>query len=140
MILKRKHAYYHDPKVYWTFSTLTAILSGSSFRPWYGAMDINDWTNIKKELKIYFASLLFMKFSQWQWNLAITYPQHDRAIPAVLTKDVQCAFPQIVVIHSLILINTLTMVNTGLPIDVPVYLATNCTNTSTAGVMNQKWR
>lgn len=90
-------------------------LSDSSFRPWLGAMAINDWTNKKNEPKLYFASS-FMKFCVWQWNLAITYPTHDRHTG---DDDVQCAFPrlkynpQLVAMHSSISNNTLSM-NTGL--------------------------
>ncbi|KAI2498468.1 hypothetical protein MHU86_16052 [Fragilaria crotonensis] len=90
-------------------------LSDSSFRPWPGAMAINDWTNKKNEPKLYFASS-FMNFCKWQWNLAITYPHHDRHTG---DDDVQCAFPrlkynpQLVAMHSSISNNTLSM-NTGL--------------------------
>ena len=90
-------------------------LSDSSFRPWPGAMAINDWTNKKNEPKLYFASS-FMNFCKWQWNLAITYPTHDRHTG---DDDVQCAFPrlkynpQLVAMHSSISNGTLSM-NTGL--------------------------
>ena len=57
-----------------------------------------------------------MNFCIWQWNLAITYPQHDRHTG---DDDVQCAFPrlkynpQLVAMHSSISNNTL-MMNMGL--------------------------
>ena len=58
----------------------------------------------------------FSRFCTWQWNLAITYPLHDRHTG---DDDVQCAFPRIkynpnlVAMHSAISNNTLIM-NTGL--------------------------
>ncbi|KAI2489263.1 hypothetical protein MHU86_25336 [Fragilaria crotonensis] len=64
-------------------------LSDSSFRPWPGAMAINDWTNKKNEPTLHFASS-FMNFCKWHWNLAISYPHHDRHTG---DDDVQCAFP-----------------------------------------------
>ena len=57
-----------------------------------------------------------MNFCIWQWNLAITYPQHDRHTG---DDDVQCAFPrlkynpQLVGMHSSISNKTL-MMRTGL--------------------------
>ncbi|KAI2499843.1 hypothetical protein MHU86_14660 [Fragilaria crotonensis] len=90
-------------------------LSDSSFRPWPGAMAINDWTNKKNEPTLHFASS-FMNFCKWHWNLAISYPHHDRHTG---DDDVQCAFPrlkynpQLVAMHSSISNNTLSM-NTGL--------------------------
>ncbi|KAI2510434.1 hypothetical protein MHU86_4007 [Fragilaria crotonensis] len=90
-------------------------LSDSSFRPWPGAMAINDWTNKKNEPALHFAKS-FLNFCVWHWNLAITYPTHDRHTG---DDDVQCAFPrikyhpQLVAMHSSISNNTLVM-NTGL--------------------------
>ena len=90
-------------------------LSDSSFRPWPGAMAINDWTNKKNEPPLHFAES-FLLFCIWQWNLAITYPTHDRHTG---DDDVQCAFPrikynpQLVAMHSSISNGTLSM-NTGL--------------------------
>jgi hypothetical protein len=90
-------------------------LSDSSFRPWPGASGINDWTSKVNEPKLYFADS-FQKFCTWHWNLAISYPTHDRHTG---DDDVQCAFPRIkynpnlVAMHSAISNNTLIM-NTGL--------------------------
>ncbi|KAI2509335.1 hypothetical protein MHU86_5088 [Fragilaria crotonensis] len=90
-------------------------LSDSSFRPWPGAMAINDWTSKKNEPQLHFAKS-FLNFCVWQWNLAITYPTHDRHTG---DDDVQCAFPrlkyhpQLVAMHSSISNHTLVM-NTGL--------------------------
>ena len=90
-------------------------LSDSSFRPWPGARGINDWTSKVKEPKLYFADS-FQKFCTWHWNLAISYPLHDRHTG---DDDVQCAFPRIkynpnlVAMHSAISNDTLIM-NTGL--------------------------
>ena len=90
-------------------------LSDSSFRPWPGASGINDWTSKVNEPKLHFADS-FHKFCTWHWNLAISYPHHDRHTG---DDDVQCAFPRIkynpnlVAMHSAISNNTLIM-NTGL--------------------------
>ena len=90
-------------------------LSDSSFRPFPGAFAINDWTNKENEPKLHFASS-FHRFCVWQWNLAISYPDHDRHTG---DDDVQCAFPrikynpQLVGMYSAISNNTL-MMNTGL--------------------------
>jgi hypothetical protein len=90
-------------------------LSDSSFRPWPGASGINDWTSKVNEPKLHFADS-FQKFCTWHWNLAISYPTHDRHTG---DDDVQCAFPRIkynpnlVAMHSAISNNTLIM-NTGL--------------------------
>jgi hypothetical protein len=90
-------------------------LSDSSFRPWPGASGINDWTSKVNEPKLHFADS-FQKFCIWHWNLAISYPQHDRHTG---DDDVQCAFPRIkynpnlVAMHSAISNDTLIM-NTGL--------------------------
>ena len=90
-------------------------ISDSSFRPNPSAMAINDWTEKKNEPKLYFAKS-FMNFCIWQWNLAITYLQHDRHTG---DDDVQCAFPrlkynpQLVGMHSSISNKTL-MMRTGL--------------------------
>ena len=90
-------------------------LSDSSFRPWPGASGINDWTSKINEPKLYFADS-FQKFCTWHWNLAISYPNHDRYTG---DDDVQCAFPRIkynpnlVAMHSAISNETLIM-NTGL--------------------------
>ena len=87
----------------------------SSFRPWPGAHSINDWTNKVNEPALHFADA-FNQFSIWHWNLAITYPQHDRHTG---DDDVQCAFPRVkynpnlVAMHSALSNNTLIM-NTGL--------------------------
>jgi hypothetical protein len=90
-------------------------LSDSSFRPWPGASGINDWTSKVNEPKLHFADS-FQKFCTWHWNLAISYPAHDRHTG---DDDVQCAFPRIkynpnlVAMHSAISNDTLIM-NTGL--------------------------
>ena len=87
----------------------------SSFWPNPSAMAINDWTNKTNEPKLSFANS-FMNFCIWQWNLALTFPQHNRRTG---DNDVQCAFPrlksnpQLVAMHSSISNNTL-MMNTGL--------------------------
>jgi len=90
-------------------------LSDSSFRTWPGAFAINDWTSKINEPALHFADS-FSRFCTWQWNLAITYPLHDRHTG---DDDVQCAFPRVkynpnlVAMHSAISNNTLIM-NTGL--------------------------
>lgn len=90
-------------------------LSDSSFRPWPGAMAINDWTSKHNEPKLHFAQS-FLNFCIWQWNLALTYPDSDRHTG---DDDVQCAFPrikynpQLVAMHSSISNGTLSM-STGL--------------------------
>jgi hypothetical protein len=90
-------------------------LSDSSFRPCPGAYAITDWTNKCNEPPLHFADS-FHNFCQWHWNLAISYPTHDRHTG---DDDVQCAFPRIkynpavVGMHSAISNNTLIM-NTGL--------------------------
>ena len=90
-------------------------LSDSSFRPWPGAHAINDWTNKCHEPPLHFADS-FHNFCKWHWNLAISYPLHDRHTG---DDDVQCAFPRIkynpnlVGMHIAISNNTLIM-NTGL--------------------------
>lgn len=90
-------------------------LSDSSFRPWPGAYAINDWTNKCHEPSLHFADS-FHHFCKWHWNLAISYPTHDRHTG---DDDVQCAFPRIkynpnlVGMHSAISNDTLIM-NTGL--------------------------
>lgn len=90
-------------------------LSDSSFRPWPGAFAINDWTNKVNEPSLHFADS-FNQFCIWQWNLAITYPSHDRHTG---DDDVQCAFPRVkynpnlVAMHSSISNKTL-MMSTGL--------------------------
>ena len=92
-------------------------LSDSSFRPWPGAMAINDWTNKKNEPKLYFAQLVHELSASGNGTLAITYPTYDRHTG---DDNVQCAFPrlkynpQLVAMHSSISNgNTLSM-NTGL--------------------------
>ena len=90
-------------------------LSDSSFRPYPGALAINDWTHKYNKPKLHFADS-FYRFCVWQWNLAITYPDSDRHTG---NDDVQCAFPrikynpQLVAMHSAISNGTL-MMNTGL--------------------------
>ena len=90
-------------------------LSDSSFRPYPGAFAINDWTNKVNEPKLHFADS-FNQFCIWHWNLAISYPKHDRHTG---DDDVQCAFPRakynpnLVAMHSAVSNNTLIM-NTGL--------------------------
>jgi hypothetical protein len=90
-------------------------LSDSSFRPWPGAYAINDWTNKCHKPSLHFADS-FHHFCKWHWNLAISYPTHDRHTG---NDDVQCAFPRIkynpnlVGMHSAISNDTLIM-NTGL--------------------------
>ena len=90
-------------------------LSDSSFRPFPGAYAINDWTHKDNEPKLHFAES-FHRFCIWQWDLAISYPDHDRHTG---DDDVQCAFPrikynpQLVAMHSAISNDTL-MMNTGL--------------------------
>ncbi len=66
-------------------------LSDSSFRPYPGALAINDWTHKYNKPKLHFADS-FYRFCVWQWNLAITYPDSDRHTG---NDDVQCAFPRI---------------------------------------------
>ena len=90
-------------------------LSDSSFRPYPGAFAINDWTNKVNKPKLHFADS-FNQFCIWHWNLAISYPKHNRHTG---DDDVQCAFPQakyspnLVAMHSAVSNNTLIM-NTGL--------------------------
>ena len=90
-------------------------VSDSSFRPWPGASGINDWTSKATEPALHFADA-FQKFCTWHWNLAISYPTHDRHTG---DDDVQCAFPRVkynpnlVAMHSAISSGTLIM-HTGL--------------------------
>jgi hypothetical protein len=90
-------------------------ISDSSFRPWPGAHAINDWTSKATEPPLHFADS-FQQFLIWQWNLAISYPQHNRHTG---DDDVQCAFPRVkynpnlVAMHSAMSHNTLIM-HTGL--------------------------
>ena len=90
-------------------------VSDSSFRPWPGAFAINDWTSKANEPKLHFADS-FQQFCIWMWNLAISYPNHDRYTG---DDDVQCAFPRVkynpnlVAMHSALSHDTLIM-HTGL--------------------------
>ena len=90
-------------------------VSDSSFRVWPGACGINDWTSKVNEPALHFADS-FQQFCKWQWNLAISYPKHDRYTG---DDDVQCAFPRVkynpnlVAMHSAIASDTLIM-HTGL--------------------------
>ena len=90
-------------------------VSDSSFRPWPGAHAINDWTSKTNEPPLHFADS-FQQFLIWQWNLAISYPKHDRHTG---DDDVQCAFPRVkynpnlVAMHSAMSHDTLIM-HTGL--------------------------
>ena len=90
-------------------------VSDSSFRPWAGAHAINDWTNKVNEPALHFADA-FQQFCIWMWNLAISYPTHDRHTG---DDDVQCAFPRVkynpnlVAMHSAMSHDTLIM-HTGL--------------------------
>ena len=52
-------------------------ISDSSFRPFPNSFAINDWTNKKNEPTLHFSES-FNRFLKWQWNLATTYPDHDR--------------------------------------------------------------
>ena len=90
-------------------------ISEGSFRPFLNSFAINDWTNKKNEPTLHFSES-FNRFLKWQWNLAITYPDHERYTG---DDDVQCAFPRIkynpnlVAMHSAIFNGTL-MICTGL--------------------------
>jgi hypothetical protein len=64
-------------------------VSDSSFRPLSGAHTINDWTSKVNEPPLHVADS-FQQFLIWQWNLAISYPHHDRH---TRNDDVQCTFP-----------------------------------------------
>lgn len=87
------------------------LLSNSIFRPWPGAMAINDWMSKHNKPKLHFAQS-FLNFCIWQWNLALTCPDSDRHTG---DDDVQCAFPrikynpQLVAMHSSISNGTLSM-------------------------------
>ena len=89
-------------------------ISDCSFRPSPAAYAINDWTDKKNEPWLHFAES-FLRFCVWHWNLAISYPDHDRHTG---DNDVQCAFPrlkynpQLAAMHSSISNGTL-MMNTG---------------------------
>ena len=90
-------------------------VSDCSFRPWPGAHAINDWTSKANEPALHFADS-FQNFCIWMWNLAISYPSHDRHTG---DDDVQCAFPRVkynpnlVAMHSAMSHDTLIM-HTGL--------------------------
>jgi hypothetical protein len=90
-------------------------LSDSSFRPLPGVHTIKNWTSKTNEPSLHFANS-FHQFCIWHWNLAISYPSHDRHTG---NDDVQYAFPLIkynpnlVGMHSALSNNTLIM-NTGL--------------------------
>ena len=90
-------------------------LSDSSFRPFPWTHAINDWTNKANEPELHFAEA-FLRLCIFHWNLAISYPEHDRHTG---DDDVQAAFcwakynPGLVAMHSAISNGTLIM-NTGL--------------------------
>ena len=71
-------------------------ISDCTFRPSPGASAINNWTNKKNRPPLHFAGS-FMRFCVWHWNLALSYPDHDRHTG---DDDVQCAFPGINIIRN----------------------------------------
>ena len=91
-------------------------VSDCSFRPWSGTYAIINWTSKISEPALHFVDA-FQQFCIWHWNLAISYPQHDRRTAG--NDDVQCAFPRVkynpnlVAMHSVLSLGTLIM-HTGL--------------------------
>lgn len=61
-------------------------VSDCSFRPWSGALAINDWTSKTNKPALHFADV-FHQFCIWHWNLSISYPKMIDT-PEITTSNV----------------------------------------------------